>query len=87
MYSIFIPEDKAGSIICQLVDQIPVSDFKRERLMRIRGAIKMLDLMHLAPPKPHEITSVSYGCNADGTVGIIILCGNINEVIATAKGN
>lgn len=85
MYSMFIPEDRAGTIICQRVAEICREPLKRKRVAAIKECIQMLRAMRLHPKEPDRVTSLSFGCGADGSMGLIVLIGLSNTIVASTK--
>jgi hypothetical protein len=81
MNSIFIPEEKAGSIICQRAEAISLIDSKRKRIAAIKECAQFLRSTHIMG-KLEPIHVVAYGCAANGDRGLIVLYSQFDETVS-----
>ena len=80
-HSIFVPEEKAGTIVCQRIALLPLIDSRRERLRQRTSYIRLLHLTGLVP-QGFVIEHLYYGIDESGTRGLFMSLLSLSEHVA-----
>lgn len=84
MSSLFIPEERAGSVLCQRVREIAGYDLIRDRRRVLKDCSRVLKLTHLVDTKC-TVYGLAYGCNELGVRGLLVLTHFPSEVVSGPK--